>query len=113
MKLTDIIALAKQGYKPNDIKELLALAEPNEKTGNDEPETPEKEEPIEDREQEKEEPAENKAENKEPDYKALYEKSQKALKEAQKKNRSDQTGHEERTPEQVALDHFNTILKGV
>lgn len=112
MKLTDIIALAKQGYKPNDIKELLTLAEPTEKTANDEPETPEKEEPIEDKEQEKEEPVKE-PENKEPDYKALYEESQKALKEAQKKNRSDQTGHEERTPEQVALDHFNTILKGV
>ena len=27
MNLVDIIALAKQGYKPNDIKELLAMAE--------------------------------------------------------------------------------------
>ena len=36
MKLDDIIALAKQGYKPGDIKELLNLAEEN-KTA--EPET--------------------------------------------------------------------------
>lgn len=28
MKLTDIIELAKQGYKPNDIKELISLSEP-------------------------------------------------------------------------------------
>lgn len=28
MNITDIIALAKQGYKPSDIKELMALAEP-------------------------------------------------------------------------------------
>lgn len=27
MKLTDIIALAKQGYKPADIRELIALAD--------------------------------------------------------------------------------------
>ena len=26
MKLDDIIALAKQGYKPNDIKELIELS---------------------------------------------------------------------------------------
>ena len=36
MKLDDIIALAKQGYKPGDIKELLSMAEEN-KTA--EPET--------------------------------------------------------------------------
>ena len=36
MKLDDIIALAKQGYKPGDIKELLGMAEEN-KTA--EPET--------------------------------------------------------------------------
>lgn len=111
MKLTDIIALAKQGYKPTDIKELLALAEPDDKTANDEPETPEKEEPIKDKEQVADEP--ETPENNEPDYKALYEESQKALKEAQKKNRSDQSGHEEKTPEQAALEHFNNILKGV
>lgn len=28
MNLTDIIALAKQGYKPSDIKELINIAEP-------------------------------------------------------------------------------------
>lgn len=36
MKLTDIIALAKQGYKPADIKELITLAEDDVET---EPET--------------------------------------------------------------------------
>lgn len=28
MNIADIIALAKQGYKPSDIKELIAMAEP-------------------------------------------------------------------------------------
>ena len=28
MKFDDIIALAKAGYKPNEVKELLAMAEP-------------------------------------------------------------------------------------
>ena len=46
MKLEDIIALAKQGYKPADIKELVALADT-------EPKEQPKEEP---KEQPKEEP---------------------------------------------------------
>ena len=33
MNLTDIIAFAKQGYKPSDIKELMALATPEEQKG--------------------------------------------------------------------------------
>ena len=49
MKLTDIIGLAKQGYKPSDIRELLKI----------ETET-EPEQPAEDPQQE-------------PDYKQLYE----------------------------------------
>ena len=46
MKLEDIIALAKQGYKPNDIKELIELSkgEPNEEP-NDCPKNEPKDEP--------------------------------------------------------------------
>ena len=53
MNLTDIIALAKQGYKPSDIRELIAISNETEKTPEAEtpasssdpviPETPEKE----------------------------------------------------------------------
>lgn len=43
MKFSDILALAKNGYSPKDIKDLLALSDPDE---------PEKQEP----EQEKQEP---------------------------------------------------------
>lgn len=50
MKLTDIIALAKQGYTPGDIRELLAIAEettsaPAEE-GAPEPEIPQAAEPA-------------------------------------------------------------------
>lgn len=71
MKLTDLIALAKAGYKPGEIKELLAL-EPAA------PPEPEKKDPEPDPEPEEKEP--------EPDYKKLYEESQKKLKAAQKAN---------------------------
>lgn len=56
MILTDIIALAKAGYSPKDIKDLIALAEPTPQApeaqdpeleeGKPEPETPSIEEPT-------------------------------------------------------------------
>ena len=63
MTIADIIALAKQGYKPGDIKELIELAKtvPEPAPEKKEPE-PEKKEP----EPEKKEP--------EPDYAAEIEK---------------------------------------
>lgn len=78
MTLSDIIALAKQGYKPNDIKELLDIAA----TSN----TPVTAEEPADVPASAEEPAEPEKKEDEPDYKALYEQSQKDLKEAQKAN---------------------------
>ena len=65
MKFDDIIALAKAGYKPNEVKELLAMAEP---TPEPDPE-PEK----------KEEKPEEIQTSIDTDYKKLYEESQKAL----------------------------------
>ena len=64
MKFSDIVELAKAGYKPSDIKELYSLKEPE-----DHPE-PEKKEPEEDP----------------TDYKALYEAEKKKLEELQDKN---------------------------
>lgn len=48
MKFSDILALAKNGYSPKDIKDLMALSDPDEP----EKQEPEKQEP----EQEKQEP---------------------------------------------------------
>ena len=70
MKFTDIVELAKAGYKPSDIKELYALKEPEDK-----------QEPDGDKKVQK---------GTEPDdptdYKALYEAEKKKLEELQKKN---------------------------
>ena len=76
MKLEDIIALAKQGYKPADIKELVALAEVEQP----------KEEP---KEQPKEEPKESNKEIEElkkmiAEQSSKLADSQKALEELQK-----------------------------
>ena len=87
MKLEDIIALAKQGYKPSDIKELVALAEVETKEG---PKEEAKEEAKEEQKEEpKEEPEENKKEIEElknmiAEQTCKLEESQKALLELQK-----------------------------
>ncbi len=70
MKLTDIIELAKQGYKPSDIRELLKIETETEPQQDPAPAEPEQ--PAEDPQQDQEEqPAEDPQQ--EPDYKALYE----------------------------------------
>lgn len=74
MKLGDIVELAKQGYKPSDIRELIEISEATEaeeakqKTPEDDPK---KEEADAKKEPDKEP---DPAENDDPiDYKALYE----------------------------------------
>lgn len=90
--LNDIVALAKQGYKPGDIKELISLSE---KADADKPEEQQKaagaiNEPK-PADSEAKEPTENEraanAEQKDDvDYKKLYEQSQSDLKKAQEAN---------------------------
>jgi len=80
MKLEDIIALAKQGYKPNDIKELIEMASTSEPeaevtdTPADNVDTPDEPQP------------EAKAEEPEVDYKKLYESEHEKLVKAQQAN---------------------------
>ena len=75
MRFDDIIALAKAGYKPGEVKELLAMATEPEPIPEPEPEpTPEPTpEP---------EPATEPQHSLDEDYKKLYEESQKDLKKA-------------------------------
>lgn len=94
VSLKDLIELAKAGYTPANVKELISLSETAETQKTEEP----KEDaaaPIEPKTADPK-PEENKAPEKEPedkpeeavDYKALYEKSQADLKAAQEANRS-------------------------
>lgn len=69
MKFTEIVELAKAGYKPSDIKELLILKEPEDKQESDEDKKGQKG-----------------TDKDEPDYKALYEAEKKKLEELQDKN---------------------------
>ena len=89
MNIKDIIALAKAGYKPGEIKELLELAVPD-------PEPEKAPEP----EQKEPEP--------EPDYKAMYEESQKKLLAAQKANQRQPVDvPEEKALADILKDVFN------
>lgn len=113
MNLSDILTLAKQGFKAADIKELIALADTKEsKPEGSENENTEKHTEGE-KEPEKEVPEENvsSGEN-DTDYKKLYEETLEKLKKAQSENRRSQDGKTEpKTTEQQILDHFNSILK--
>ena len=108
MTLTDIIALAKQGYKPNDIKELIALAD-NEPNQNPTPVTPTEEAPNEDEQKE----LVSQEVYAEPDYKELYLQAQKekdaltdSLKTAQANNINRDIGADIESPEDVLRKFF-------
>lgn len=74
MKLTDIIELAKQGYKPSDIRELLKIETETEPQPQQDPEPEPEEQPAEDPQPEQEEqPAGDPQQEPEQDYKRLYE----------------------------------------
>ena len=84
MKFTDILELAKQGYTPKDIKELLELnvsdnseEKPPEEVRTEEAATDAPNEQNDEATREREEVL---------DYKKLYEESQEKLKKAQKEN---------------------------
>lgn len=110
MTFNDILALAKQGYKPADIKELLALDTDQQKSIPDEEQKTVEEVP-ETTTKEIEQPEEQKTEEKqEPDYKALYEESQKQLKAIQKSNTSkDVSNHNTLSDEDILLDFCKNL----
>ena len=114
LKLTDIIELAKQGYKVSDIKELLALEVPD--SHNPDPEDGERK--TEDTKPAKEEPEESKEDKPDDvDYKKMYEDSKrqqdelaKKLEESQKANTSkDMSGS--KPDEKSDIDLVNELAR--
>lgn len=114
LKLTDIIDLAKQGYKVSDIKELLALEIPDSK----DPGTEDGERKTEETKPPKEEPEEPKKDQTDnADYKKMYEdlKQQqdelaKKLEESQKLNTSKDVSGKD--PEEKSdLDLVNELAR--
>lgn len=85
MNITDIIALAKAGYKKADIKELLELETDNPNNSESKP-TETQTEGAPEVTEEKNVTVQPESKEPELDYKALYEQSQAELKKAQQKN---------------------------
>lgn len=107
MNLNDIIALAKQGYKPSDIKELIALSEQSEVIVV-EPEAPAEVQPTEvEAAKEPDKPLDKVAEPA-VDYKKLYEDSQKLISDLQKQNRDRNVKPEEQ--QASAYDILSQII---
>lgn len=108
LNLTDIVALAKQGYKPADIKELIALSTDSESNQQDDAGQNQGEGQTPEGTGEPEKPTEETEPNHKPeqelDYKKMYEESQKALAEAQKKNVNQNAGGTEEASDQELLD---------
>lgn len=118
INLADIITLAKAGYTPAQVKELITLSEkepdakPEEQQAATAPtseaatESAEPEKATENAEQHSE------PEQKEIDYKALYEKTQEDLKKAQAVNRSTDLSDKEASadPYKDLQDYVRSIL---
>lgn len=100
MKFSDILDLARQGYKPSDIRELLSMdTEPETKS---EPETEPETKSEPDNEPEPEPKPEPEPET---DYKKLYEETLKRLDALQKAN--------QRKPIEEHEDTVNDIIRDV
>ena len=121
MNLSDIIALAKAGYKFSEVKELMSMADVESKdteTKDKEDdktktvETP-KTEPKPSEPDKSDEPDETatKDETETTDYKKLYEEAQEKIKNIQKENRSADISKEVKTDEDVAINYVNNLFK--
>lgn len=107
MKLEDIIALAKQGYKKKDIEELINMAEK-------ETEVEEKSNVPEVQDEQDAEPEKGHEEPEtvpdEPDYKKLYEESQIQIKALQQKNITKNISANEPSNDEILQDIVRSFM---
>lgn len=110
MKFSEIITLAKQGYKPGDIKELMALAEPEEEKADPEPEKKDPEPEKKNPEPEKKEPEPEKKEPEE-NYKVIVDKLKKQIADLQQQNtRTDISREQFKTDQEILNDLYKSII---
>lgn len=109
MNLNDIIALAKQGYKPADIKELIELSKETIPEVADQGEAPEDAAESEQTTQEISKPTEPTESVESIDYKKLYEEEHSKLLNAQKNNIHQNMAGSEKTDEEILYDIFKNL----
>lgn len=114
ISIIDLVALAKAGYSPKQVKELISLSETADTVKPEEPQgaTPAPVEPISASPEqftasEKEEPAAEPEKKEDIDYKSLYEKTAEDLKKAQAVNRAQEVPAED--PNKAMKDLQDTI----
>ena len=103
MKFSDILDLARQGYKPSDIKELLSIE--HEPDPDPEPK-PEPEPDPEPKPEPEPEPEPDPEPEPKPDYKKLYEEAMRKLDALQKANQRQQIEEHEDTVDDIIRDVF-------
>lgn len=87
LTIKDIVDLAKAGYKPADVKELIELSKSNDDTSSDVPPAEPESDTAEENNPQIDAPAGGTEDAKDgPDYKSLYESTKKELEKAQKAN---------------------------
>ena len=106
MKFSDILDLARQGYKPSDIKELLSIETEPDTKSESEQETDTKSEPEQETDMKSEPGQETDTKSEpEPDYKKMYEETLKRLDALQKAN--------QRQPVEEHKDSVDDIIRNV
>ena len=101
--LEAIVELAKQGMTYEQIKDLISQDEPKDEP-KPEPKEPEPEDPG-----AGPEPDEPETQDPEPDYKSLYEQSQKDLKAAQDLNKKQNNETQEKSEDEKLTDLFTEL----
>lgn len=109
MKLEDIIALAKQGYKPSDIKELIELSKEDTEEVEIQGETPGDPAESEQTTPKDSKPTETTEKVDSIDYKKLYEEEHSKLLNAQKNNIHQNMAGSDKTDEEVLYDIFKNL----
>ena len=104
MNLKDIIELAKQGYKPSDIKELIALSKDNDST-EDKPEDKTEDKPEDRPEDKSEDRPEDKPEDKPEDDR------DRIIEELRKKLQNENLSEEDKI--KTSTEILNNLLKDI
>lgn len=109
MNLADILTLAKQGYKPGDIKELISMAETVEAKPEPEKEPEIKEDPKEP-EKAVEDPATEPKESPQPEESAKIKELEDKIKELQQANISKDISKQQEDPEEILKDLVTSFM---
>lgn len=109
MNLIDILELAKQGYKPNDIKELIELSKESEQESTDQGDAPGDGGESDHTTLDKSKPTDTDTDDDSIDYKALYEAEHEKLLNAQKNNVNQNLNSNTKSDEEVVTELFRML----